>query len=149
MQMQGKGLTIREMCESAALSRASYYRSWRRQVGPGLVHHSDRGVQYGCGAYVKRLEAGGITISMSRPGNPYDNAWAESFMKTRKAEEVDGRRYRNLDEAASSIRSFLDEVDYEQRLHSALDYRSPIEFETEIAKAISTTKEKRSKKERK
>lgn len=116
-----------------------------RQPAAGLIHHSDRGVQYACGEYVKRLEASEITISMSRPGNPYDNAWAESFMKTLKAEEVDGRRYRNLEDATSSIGTFIEEVYNQQRLHSALDYRSPIEFEVEMA---ITEKEKRSKKER-
>jgi putative transposase len=125
-----------------------------RQPAPGLIHHSDRGVQYASGDYVKRLEAAGIMISMSRPGNPYDNAWAESFMKTLKVEEVDGRRYRNFDHAASRIGSFIEELYNEKRLHSALDYLSPVEFEAEVAgqsvKArISTKKEKRSKKERK
>jgi len=103
----------------------------QRRPVPGLVHHSDRGVQYACGDYVKRLESCGITISMSRPGNPYDNAWAESFMKTLKVEEVDGRRYRNFDHAKSSIATFIDEVYNQQRLHSALDYRSPMEFEAD------------------
>jgi transposase InsO family protein len=114
-----------------------------RQPAPGLIHHSDRGVQYACGDYVKRLETAGITISMSRPGNPYDNAWAESFMKTLKVEEVDGRHYRNFDHAASLIGSFIEQLYNEQRLHSALDYRSPIEFEAEMAHGtISTKKEK-------
>ena len=125
-----------------------------RQPAPGLIHHSDRGVQYACGDYVKRLEAAGITLSMSRPGNPWDNAWAESFMKTLKVEEVDGRHYRNFDHAASRIGSFIEEMYNQQRLHSALDYVSPMEFEAEIAKAargpvILTKKEKRAKKERK
>ena len=125
----------------------------QRQPAPGLIHHSDRGVQYACGDYVKRLEAAGITISMSRPGNPWDNAWAESFMKTLKVEEVDGRRYRDFDDAASWIGIFIEEMYNEQRLHSALDYLSPSEFEAEIAKTgpgipISTKKEKRTKKER-
>jgi putative transposase len=119
----------------------------QRQPAPGLIHHSDRGVQYACRDYVQRLEANGIIISMSRPGNPYDNAWAESFMKTLKVEQVDGRRYRDFDEALSSIGCFLEEVYNRQRLHSALGYCSPMEFETEAA--ISTKKEKRSKKERK
>jgi len=106
----------------------------QRQPAPGLIHHSDRGVQYASNNYVERLEASGIIISMSRPGNPYDNAWAESFMKTLKAEEVDGRRYRDLDDAKSSIGTFIEEVYNRQRLHSALGYVSPVEFETEIAK---------------
>jgi putative transposase len=122
----------------------------QRQPAPGLVHHSDRGVQYACIDYVKRLEARGMTISMSRPGNPYDNAWAESFMKTLKTEEVEGRHYRNLRHATASIGTFIEEVYNRQRLHSALDYRSPLEFELELSGVtISTKKEKRSKKERK
>src|SRR5262245_50333268 len=120
----------------------------RRRPPPGLIHHSDRGVQYACGEYVKRLEENSITISMSRPGNPYDNAWAESFMKTLKAEEVDGRPYRNFSEAESSLGTFIEDVYNQQRLHSALQYLSPIEFETAAIRA-RTKKEKRSKKERK
>lgn len=104
----------------------------QRCPAAGLVHHSDRGVQYACGDYVKRLEAHGITISMSRPGNPYDNAWAESFMKTLKAEEVDGRRYRHFDHAKSCIAMFIEEIYNQQRLHSALEYRSPMEFENAL-----------------
>jgi transposase InsO family protein len=103
-----------------------------RQPRPGLIHHSDRGVQYACGDYVKRLERCEITISMSRPGNPWDNAWAESFMKTLKTEEVDGRRYCDLEDATSSIGTFIGEIYNNQRLHSALGYRSPVEFETQI-----------------
>ena len=100
-----------------------------RRPPPGLVHHSDRGVQYASGDYVKRLESQGITISMSRPGNPWDNAWAESFMKTLKVEEIDGQRYRNFHHAETSIGRFIEEVYNQQRLHSALNYRSPAEFE--------------------
>jgi transposase InsO family protein len=133
----------------------------RRQPAPGLVHHSDRGVQYASNKYVERLERRGIVISMSRPGNPYDNAWAESFMKTLKAEEVNGQRYRDLEHATLSIGRFIDEVYNQQRLHSAIGYVSPVEFEAELANERvgspaglgddmnSTKKEKRSKKERK
>ena len=103
----------------------------RRQViADGLVHHSDRGVQYACGDYIARLEAAGIQPSMSRAGCPYDNAMAESFMKTLKAEEVDGRVYRDLDHARADIGAFIEAVYNRQRLHSALDYLSPEEFET-------------------
>jgi len=104
----------------------------QRRPAAGLVHHSDRGVQYARADYVKRLEAHGITISMSRPGNPYDNAWAESFMKTLKVEEVDGRRYCNFGHAKSCIGTFIEEIYNQQRLHSALQYRSPIEFESAL-----------------
>jgi len=103
----------------------------RREVIPGgLVHHSDRGVQYACGDYIRRLEAHGIQPSMSRAGCPYDNAMAESFMKTLKQEEVDGSAYRDLVHARSAIGLFIEEVYNDQRLHSALAYRSPVEFET-------------------
>ena len=102
----------------------------RRPAWGSLIHHSDRGVQYACGDYTKVLEAHGITASMSRVGNPYDNAKAESFMKTLKADEVDGSLYRNLKEAKRCIGTFIDEVYNKRRLHSALGYRPPAEFET-------------------
>jgi len=101
----------------------------RRPAWGSLIHHSDRGVQYASGDYTKLLDAHGITASMSRAGNPYDNAKAESFMKTLKAEEVDGRLYRNLKEARQCIGTFIDEIYNKQRLHSALGYRPPVEFE--------------------
>jgi putative transposase len=126
------GWSISRQLDSSIAQQALEVALKKRQPEPGLVHHSDRGVQYACGDYVKRLEAASITISMSRPGNPWDNAWAESFMKTLKVEEVDGRHYRNFDDAASSIGSFIDELYNEQRLHSALDYCSPIEFEADL-----------------
>ena len=101
-----------------------------REVVPGgLVHHSDRGVQYACGDYIARLEAHGILPSMSRVACPYDNAMAESFMKTLKTEEVEGRAYRDLEHAKADIGAFIEEVYNCQRLHSALAYRSPVEFE--------------------
>ncbi|HET9412981.1 MAG TPA: IS3 family transposase [Pseudolabrys sp.] len=128
------GWSISRQLDSSVAQQALESALKQRQPSPGLIHHSDRGVQYACGDYVQRLEAAGITISMSRPGNPWDNAWAESFMKTLKVEEVDGRRYRNFDHATSLIGSFIEELYNAERLHSALDYRSPIEFETEIKK---------------
>jgi putative transposase len=100
-----------------------------RSVQPGIVHHSDRGVQYCCEAYVKKLEAHGFVISMSRAGNPYDNAKAESFMKTLKSEEVYLRQYRDQEDARASIHRFIEEVYNGRRLHSGLGYLSPDAFE--------------------
>jgi transposase InsO family protein len=102
-----------------------------RRPPPGsLIHHSDRGVQYACGDYAKILHAHDIQASMSRVGNPYDNAKAESFMKTLKHEEVDGSAYRDAADARARIGSFIETVYNRQRLHSALDYLSPEEYET-------------------
>ena len=107
-----------------------------REVTEGaLVHHSDRGVQYACGDYIERLQAAGILPSMSRAGCPYDNAMAESFMKTLKMEEVDGSQYRDLEHAKSAIGAFIEDVYNRQRLHSALTYLSPIDFEAQTPTA--------------
>lgn len=101
----------------------------RGRVEPGLVHHSDRGVQYASRAYTELLTSHGILISMSRKGNPYDNANAESFIKTLKYEEVYRSEYRDLEDARREIRRFIEVVYNRKRLHSALGYRSPVEFE--------------------
>jgi transposase InsO family protein len=106
-----------------------------RRPAPGLIHHSDRGVQYACAEYAARLDALGFQRSMSRPGNPYDNAKAESFMKTLKAEEVDGRTYADLEDARAHIGAFIEDVYNADRLHSALGYKSPIDFEACFRKA--------------
>ena len=101
-----------------------------RDVGPdGLIHHSDRGVQYACGDYIARLERAGIQPSMSRAGCPWDNAMAESFMRTLKREEVNGSAYRDEAHVRQSVGPFIEEVYNRQRLHSALAYRSPEAYE--------------------
>jgi putative transposase len=102
----------------------------RPVVAGELVHHSDQGVQYACGDYIARLERMGIQPSMSRPGCPWDNAMAESFMRTLKREAVDGRAYRDRAEAEISIGAFIEAVYNRQRLHSALTYLAPEAFET-------------------
>ncbi|MGB9204500.1 MAG: IS3 family transposase [Terriglobales bacterium] len=105
----------------------------QRRPAPGLVHHSDRGVQYASTAYTDLLKANEIVISMSRRGNPYDNATCESFIKTLKYEEVYRTEYRDLAEARASIGVFLEQVYNQQRLHSALGYLPPAEFEAQLA----------------
>lgn len=107
-----------------------------RRPAPGLIHHSDRGVQYASGDYIGRLLDHDLQPSMSRPGCPWDNAMAESFMKTLKTEEVDGCDYRNLADARARIGQFINEVYNRQRLHSALRYLSPEEFEAQPIKLI-------------
>ncbi len=108
-----------------------------RVMQPGLVHHSDRGVQYAAHAYTDLLTAHGIQISMSRRGNPYDNAQAESFMKTLKYEEVHINDYETLEEARASIGHFLEQVYNHKRLHSALGYCPPAEFEATLNQPAS------------
>jgi putative transposase len=103
----------------------------QRRPRPGLVHHSDRGLQYARGEYVAVLEKFGIVASMSRPANPYDNASCESFMKTLKREEIYANRYENLEHLRTNIEGFIEQYYNRQRLHSALGYRSPEEFERE------------------
>ena len=100
-----------------------------RRPQPGLVHHSDRGVQYASQAYTELLTQHQAQISMSRKGNPYDNAACESFMKTLKYEEVYRTEYRDFREARSRIGEFLERVYNRRRLHSALGYVPPAEFE--------------------
>jgi len=104
----------------------------RRSPAPGLVHHSDRGVQYASGEYTGLLKARRITINMSRKGNPYDNAFCESFMKTLKYKEVHRQEYRDLADAHASIEDFLERVYNQKRLHSALGYCAPAKFEQRL-----------------
>jgi putative transposase len=108
-----------------ALNRALNGRS----AAAGAIHHSDRGVQYCSAAYVDRLGQAGFAISMSRAGNPYDNALAESFMRTLKCEEVYLSRYRDLDDAQERIGEFVEDYYNRRRLHSSLGYRTPAAFE--------------------
>jgi putative transposase len=121
---------------SLALDALERALATREVIPGGLVHHSDRGVQYACGDYIDRLQAHAIQPSMSRPGCPYDNAMAESFMKTLKAEQVDGSDYRDLAHAKAEIGGFVEAVYNRQRLHSALRYLSPEEYEAKPAGLI-------------
>lgn len=103
----------------------------QRPVAPGLVHHSDRGVQYACDEYITLLHEHNIVISMSRKGNPYDNAMAESFIKTLKTEEVYINDYNTVSEATSNIHQFIEIVYNSKRLHSSLGYLTPCEKEAQ------------------
>lgn len=105
----------------------------RRGVASGLIHHSDRGTQYASNDYTDLLKANDIKISMSRKASPWDNAACESFMKTLKYEEVHRNEYRDLAEARASIRAFLEKIYNQKRLHSALGYLPPAEFEANLA----------------
>ena len=109
-----------------------------RSLAPGLVHHSDRGVQYASHEYTQLLHDHGIQISMSRRGNPYDNAQAESFMKTLKYEEVYRSDYADQRDVRRGVGRFLDKVYNETRLHSALGYLPPAEFERSLLKTKVT-----------
>jgi putative transposase len=106
-----------------------------RSPGSALVHHSDRGSQYASDDYTGLLKRRGIQISMSRKGNPYDNAKCESFMKTLKYEEVHQQEYRDLPEARTCIEHFLMKVYNQKRLHSALQYASPAKFEASLGRS--------------
>jgi transposase InsO family protein len=117
---------------SLALSALEMAIKARRPAPGSVIHHSDRGVQYACRDYTAVLAAHDIQPSMSRVGNPYDNAQAESFMKTLKQEEVDGRNYRDVNQARDAIGAFIEDVYNRQRLHSALAYRPPVEFEANL-----------------
>lgn len=119
------GDTLRAELAIAALEMALE----TREVRPGLVHHSDRGVQYASESYTALLKSRGVQISMSRRGNPYDNAKAERFMRTLKEEEVYLFEYESMAEAADRIGTFLEDVYNQKRLHSAIGYVPPAEFE--------------------
>jgi transposase InsO family protein len=107
----------------------------RRQPPPGVVHHSDQGVQYACAEYTEVLQSNGMVASMSRPANPYDNAACESFMKTLKQEEIYCNDYSNFEELAAHLEEFIGNYYNRLRLHSALGYRTPEEFERDVAAA--------------
>jgi putative transposase len=126
------GWALEQILETALTLQALRMAMARRRPGPGLVHHSDRGVQYASRDYTRLLQDHGIRISMSRPGNPWDNAACEAFIKTLKYEEVYRCEYRDLAEARASIGVFLEKVYNQKRLHSALGYLPPAEFERRL-----------------
>src|SRR5205823_9704313 len=117
--------TLATRLPKAALEKAIA----ERQPPPGLVHHSDRGVQYASDEYVQVLQEHKMIPSMSRPANPYDNASCESFIKTLKREEIYANKYTDLEDLRANIEDFIEQYYNRQRLHSALGYRPPEEFE--------------------
>jgi putative transposase len=119
----GRSLHTRLSLDALEMALAS------RRPRPGLMHHSDRGTQYASNEYVQRLEQCGASVSMSRPARPWENGKCESFIKTLKKEEIDARRYRSFGELEQHLDEFLEQIYNRVRLHSALDYRSPAEFE--------------------
>ncbi len=127
--------TLASRLASAALEQAMA----TRQPPPGVVHHSDRGVQYASGDYIAILAQHQMIPSMSRPANPYDNASCESFIKTLKREEIYANAYENLEHLPANIEIFIEQYYNQQRLHSALGYRSPQEFEQQAQHSESTT----------
>ena len=127
------GRTIDAMLVIDALNMAIVNR---KKLGfEKLIHHSDRGVQYASNEYVELLEKNGIKISMSASGNPYDNAFAESFNKTLKVEEVYINEYETFEDALKNIKHFIEIVYNKKRLHSSIGYIPPEEFEKEVLKA--------------
>ena len=123
------GYAISSRIDTALCLKALAMAIEKRKPSPGVIHHSDRGVQYASGDYVDMLFLHGFTISMARKGNPYDNAVAESFIKTLKTEEVYLWEYRTLADVKKRLPYFIEEVYNQKRLHSALGYRPPVEFE--------------------
>lgn len=124
---------------AASLPRAALEKAIAaRQPAPGLVHHSDRGMQYASDEYVELLQQHQIISSMSRPANPYDNASCESFMKTLKREEIYANNYRDLEHLRTNIEMFIDQYYNRCRLHSALGYVTPEEFEQALASNASS-----------
>ena len=129
------GRTLATRLPLAALQQAIA----ARQPPPGVVHHSDRGIQYASGEYVQLLRQHQMIPSMSRPANPYDNASCESFIKTLKREEIYANEYLNLEDLRANIERFIDQYYNHYRLHSALGYRSPQEFEQAAACAKASS----------
>jgi putative transposase len=123
------GESLQTSLAMSALNRALVQRA----IPPGIIHHSDQGIQYAAQDYVGRLLQFGFQVSMSKKSAPWENARAESFMKTLKAEEVWLNQYRDLEHARASIGHFLDEVYNRRRLHSALGYLPPVVFEANLA----------------
>ncbi len=126
------GYALSESIDTRLTLDALRMAIFQRKPAPGCIHHSDRGIQYASSEYVKELKLYGFQISMSRKGNPYENARAESFIKTLKSEEVHLWEYRSIEDAQKRIPYFIEDVYNQKRLHSSLGYRPPCEFEAMV-----------------
>lgn len=131
------GWTLDDSLQASLVVSALRNAVGERRPARGLVHHSDRGAQYASKEYLALLEEHGIEPSMSRAGNPYDNARCESFIKTLKAEEIYTRQYRDRADVEMHIAEFLEQYYNQRRLHSALGYRSPASFENSLRSVVS------------
>jgi transposase InsO family protein len=129
------GRSLKAQLPICALERAIA----SRKPPPGVVHHSDQGVQYACSQYMQKLWEHGMLPSMSRPANPYDNATCESFLKTLKREEIHASTYRDFDDLRERMEEFIEGYYNVCRLHSALGYRPPEDFEKESQRESQRT----------
>ena len=129
------GRSLKAQLPICALERAIA----NRRPPPGVVHHSDQGVQYACSEYMQKLREHGMLPSMSRPSNPYDNATCESFLKTLKREEIHASTYRDFEDLRERMGEFIEGYYNVCRLHSALGYRSPEDFEKESQRESQRT----------
>lgn len=123
------GWQISKRIDSKLVVNALEMAITRRQPPKGVIHHSDQGVQHLSDDYVGILHAGGFYVSCSRKGNPYDNAWTESFMKTLKYNEVHLWNYKTILDVLDRVPYFIEEIYNKKRLHSSLDYQTPEEYE--------------------